>query len=103
MSTEPWTTDGLRVTDEEVLSRLRNIIDNESALIVEHRFYRGSRAPYRFVTDDFDVLESYFRKSTQPGDSFYMWRFEDCCTNDNVAEKGKIPDSQGCVPIGGAY
>jgi hypothetical protein len=103
MSTESWTTDGPRLTDDGVLLRLRNTIDNESALIVEHRFYKGSRAPHRFVTDDFDALRSYLRQQGQPGDSFYMWRFEDCCTNDNVAERGKIPDSQGRVPIGGSY
>jgi len=103
MSAEQWTTDGLRITDSEVLSRLRTIIDDESPLIIEHRFYRGSRAPKRFVCDDFKDLENYLGKCAQPGDSFYVWRFAECCKDTLIVERGKVPDSSGRVPIGGAY
>ena|SRR5882672_4421850 len=103
MNVEPWTTEGLRITDSGVLSRLRGIIEDESPLIIEHRFYRGARAPYRFVCDDFANFETYLREKTQPGDSFYIWRFEDCCKTDTAVERGKMPDSQGRVPTGGAY
>ena len=100
---DEWTTEGSRITDSHVLSRLRAVIDDESALIVEHRFYRGSRAPYRFVCDDADELEDYVRKNAQAGDSFFVWRFDDCCKDNLVVERGKVPDSRGRVPVGGAY
>lgn len=103
MTADEWTVDGKRITDHEVLSRLRQILDEESALIVEHRFYRGARAPHRFVCEDFDALQEYLQKDTRPGDSFHLWRFEDCCRDDNVIGDGKIPDSAGRVPTGGAY
>src|SRR5262249_44487709 len=35
---DEWTIDGPRITDAEVLGRLRRIIEEESPLIVEHRF-----------------------------------------------------------------
>lgn len=103
MVVDDWTRAGARITDEDVLARLRRIIENESAVIVEHRFYLGSRSPHRFISDDFDKLETYLRDNARPGDSFYVWQFEDCCREDNLAERGKIPDSEGKVPTGGSY
>lgn len=103
MDGEKWVSDGDRITDEHVLARLRRVLDEESPLIVEHRFYRGSRAPCRFVVDDFQQLEKYLREDARPGDAFYMWRFEECCREDNVAETGKLPDKSGRVPVGGPY
>lgn len=91
------------ITNQERLSRLRAIIENESAVIVEHRFYRGGRAPNRFVTDDFDDLREYLQTKTIPGDSIILWKFEDCCRNDNVVVAGKVPDASGRVPKFGSY
>lgn len=101
MIDDEWTTNGALAPER--LSQLRHTIENESAVIVEHRFYRGGRAPYRFVTDDFEVLEQYLRTSAIPGDAIYVWRFDDCCRDDNIALTGKIPDRTGRVPTGGAY
>ena len=103
MSEDEWTIAGMRVTDDEVLRRLRSIIEDESDLIVEHRFYRGARSPHRFICDDFIDLEHYLRTKVDPGDSFYFWRFEECCRDDNVTERGKFPDPQGRVPLRGVY
>ncbi len=79
------------------------MLDDESDLIVEHRFYRGAKAPRRFMCSDFAAIQRYIATDVKPGDSFFFWRFEDCCRDDNVAEHGKVPDSDGRVPSGGAY
>ena len=100
---DQWTTDGARITDPERLERLQHILEKVSPVIIEHRFYRGSSAPHRFVTDNFDKLTEYLATKTRPGDSFYMWLFEDCCRDDNAAEVGKVPDEHGRVPRLGAY
>jgi len=72
-------------------------------VIVEHRFYGGSRAPHRFITDDPDDLEDYVRNRTKPGDSLWFWRFDECCTEERAFKNGKRPDDAGKVPKGGAY
>jgi hypothetical protein len=100
---DPWTTDGSRITDAEVLARLRWILDAESPLIVEHRFYRGSRAPTRLVFDDPDRFEEYVRAEARPGDAFYVWRYDELCRDDNAVASGKVPDADGRTPVGGAY
>jgi hypothetical protein len=102
MTSQEWTTRGTRVTDAEVLNSLQRILEEESALIVEHRFLKGSRAPYRFISDDYTTLEAYLRKAPA-GDSFCLWRFEECCRNENIACSGKVPNAAGLVPVGGAY
>lgn len=100
---DEWTTEAARITDPETLAQLERVLEHESPVIVEHRFYRASRAPYRFVVEDFDELVEYLRTKTGPGDSFYMWHFDQCCRDDNGLARGKCPDADGKVPIGGVY
>lgn len=101
--TGEWTTTGARITDPEVLSKLRQILDGETPLIIEHGFYLRATAPYRFVCEDYDALMEYLRTKTSPGDRFYFWRFDPICHEDNTVAIGKVPDDLGRVPIGGAY
>jgi|SRR5262245_12491413 len=98
-----WTIDEELTIEQTRLGELRRILEHESALIVEHRFFKGGRAPQRFVCDDPDALTEYVRVNTRPGDALYFWRFEECCTDSNTVAKGKIPDAEGRIPIGGAY
>ena len=84
------------------LATLRSALD-ETSLMVEHRFYRGSRAPDRLIFDDYYELEAYLRGRTRPGDSFLVWRFDLLCRDDNRLLEGKVPDADGSVPAGGAY
>ena len=100
---DQWSVDGNRITDPEILSGLRRILEDESPLIVEHRFYRRASAPHRFVCDSFDELEEYLRNAGRKGDSFYFWRYQDCCRDDNHVEAAKVPDEEGRTPSGGAY
>jgi hypothetical protein len=46
------------LADEDRLERLKAALE-ESLVIVEHRFYFGSRAPHVFVVDDFHNLRQY--------------------------------------------
>lgn len=96
-----WTASGPRF--DVLLAELRKILQDESDLIVEHRFFHGARAPFRFVCGDYDQLVAYVRDHARPGDAFVVWRFEECCRDDNVADRGKMPDADGRVPEGGAY
>ena len=103
MSFDNWTTHGARITDPEVLVELRRILDDGSALIVEHRHYRAARAPHRFICDRPDALDEYLRQHSRPGDSFWVWRFDACCRDENSVSVGKVPDAEGKTPTGGAY
>jgi hypothetical protein len=96
-----WTIDGSRLDD--LLPKLRAVIEDESDLIIEHRYYLGSRAPNRFVCNDFRMMEGYVRDNAAPGDAFVIWRFEDCCRDDNIFDSAKKPDAEGRTPSGGAY
>ena len=81
---------------------LRDALE-ETAVILEHRFYRGSRSAERFVFEDFESLDEYLRTKAHPGDSIWTWRFEALCRDDNALVSGKVPDAAGNVPKGGAY
>lgn len=100
---DEWISDGPRITERDVLDRLRRVLEGEGPLIVEHRFYRGARAPHRFVCDSADELESYLAQSARPGDGFLFWSFEARCTTETAVTAGKVPDVEGRTPRGGAY
>ena len=99
---DEWTYEG-DVLQEDAFDVLRRTIEDESDLLVEHRFYRGARAPAKFVCGDYGELREYIKKNASPGDSFYFWAIERCCTVENSAVKGRVPDALGRIPRGGAY
>ena len=74
-----------------------------TVLVLEHWFYRGSRAPERTFWEEFDDLKTYLETKTRPGDLLYFWEFDKVCRPDNVLTHGKLPDEKGRVPARGAY
>ncbi|MDZ4867373.1 MAG: hypothetical protein SGI91_08645 [Alphaproteobacteria bacterium] len=72
-------------------------------IILEHRFYYGSRAPDRLVFDDFDEVQEYIATKVSPGDALWVWGYTDLCRDDNDIAHGKAPDAHGRTPKGGAY
>jgi hypothetical protein len=97
-----WTGDGANIMASEHLEALKRVLQ-ESFVIVEHRFFYGSRAPHVAVFDDYDRLETYLRESARPGDAIWCWRYDELCRDDNSLIHGKVPDAEGRTPRGGAY
>ena len=71
--------------------------------VVEHWFYRGSRAPDRLVFDDYDDFLEFLNCRTAADDSIHIWNFATLCRDDNELAYGKCPDENGLVPRRGAY
>jgi hypothetical protein len=98
-----WSAEGPKITSPEVLSQIRDYLDNSGPIIVEHRLYRGSSAPDRLIFDDFDSFHGYLNSQAFAGDAIHVWGFEAVCSDDNRLAHGKCPDDNGMVPKGGAY
>jgi hypothetical protein len=62
---EHWSTEGRQVT-AETLESLEGMIDDETDLVIDHRFYRGARAPFRFVAQSYEALRTYLREQSKP-------------------------------------
>ena len=99
---DKWGTETANVMAPERLEAILQAFE-QSAIIVEHRFYRGSRSPDRMVFDDYGVFRQYLTANAVPGDSFWFWRWDELCRDDNALAHGKYPDTDGTVPLGGAY
>ena len=93
---------GENLLSPTVLGRLSDALEN-GPLVVEHRFYRGSRSPERMVIEDIDRLRAYLSANAVPGDSFWFWSFDSVCRDDNALLNSKYPDKDGTTPRGGAY
>jgi hypothetical protein len=102
MGTDNWVFDDAKLISSHI-PRLRDVMENESPLIVEHRFYRAARAPSRQIFDEWDAFEAYLATQVAAGDAIYVWRFEDCCTDAKLLLSAKSPDGAGKVPVGGSY
>jgi hypothetical protein len=98
---DDWSTDGPNVRAPESLENIEATL-KDAPVIVEHRFYRGASAPARLVFDDYEEL-TYLNTNTKAGDAIYVWNFSELCRDDNHLAMGKIPDSSGRTPRGGAY
>jgi hypothetical protein len=92
---------GETITSQEKLAKISEALD-QTVLIVEHRHYRGGRAPTRIFFDDYGEFLAYLNENARLGDSFRAWPF-DLCTDANAVAVGKFPDKQGKVPVQGAY
>jgi hypothetical protein len=95
-----WTKDGRSILSEKSLAAIRLV---RGSLIVEHQVYCGGGNPYRLVFDDFEDFMDYLSLKAKPGDNVLVWSYDDLCRDDNISAQGKYPDTDGCVPTGGAY
>ena len=93
---------GPSILSSEYLDQLRAVIE-DTPIIVEHRFYRGSSSPDRHIFENFEKLEEYLGTRTTPGDDIWTWRFDVLCRDDNALLHAKVPDTDGAVPARGPY
>lgn len=99
---DDWRADGEKITAPEILDTIRQCLD-ESSIIIEHWFYRGSHAPDRMMFDDYDAFIEYLKSRASPGDAIHVWSFAAVCCDNNELARGKCPDDKGLVPRRGAY
>lgn len=98
-----WTIEGKKITDSAALERIRQCLEDEGPIILEHWFYRGSCAPERLVFDNYDKFIEYLNTEAFAGDDMHIWSFAKVCGNNNTIAKGKCPDDAGMIPRMGAY
>ena len=98
-----WSAAGPSILAPDRLAAIRRVLEDKGPVIVEHRFYYGSRAPDRLVFDDYDELVAYLGTKVAPGDAVWAWDYADVCRDDNPLAAGKYPDADGRVPTGGSY
>ena len=103
IETDEWTSDGRKILSPENLAAIRDALENEGPIIVEHWFYYGSRAPDRFIFEALDDFVEHVQTQSRIGDAFHVWSFFSVCKNENEIAAGKFPDDDGCVPRKGAY
>jgi hypothetical protein len=54
-----WSTEGRNILSAERMSAIRKVLEEKGPIIIEHWFYYGSRAPDRFVFEDYDQFVEY--------------------------------------------
>ena len=103
MTDDQWSLTGANILASEQLAKIERVLKEQGPIILEHRFYRGARAPDRLVFDDFDEFFAYLKSQARPGDSFWVWNYAELCKDNNELARGKYPDASGRVPLLGSY
>jgi hypothetical protein len=98
-----WSSSGAKITDAAKLQAIRETTEKKGPVIVEHRFYRGARAPDVFVFEEYDEFVKYLDEHGRAGDRITVWSFWDVCKPESAVASGKCPDDAGRVPERGAY
>src|SRR5215213_2399956 len=100
---DEWVIDGRRILSAENVEVIRQTLEDEGPVILEHWHYRGARAPTRLIFEDLDGFTEYVRGMARAGDAFHVWSYASVCRDANEIASGKFPDEDGCVPREGAY
>ncbi|MBS0633167.1 MAG: hypothetical protein JSS11_14750 [Verrucomicrobia bacterium] len=95
-----WTNGGENILAAEKLAAVREHLSKVGNIAVAHWHYCGARAPTPLAFDDFDLFEEYLKRDVRPGDAIDVYSFPH---GSKTIAIGKFPDSEGRVPIGGAY
>lgn len=99
---DDWTEEGAKIFSEASLAKIRNALAR-GPVIVQHWFYRGASSPCVISFEDIEEFEAHLEQHAIPGDAFEVWSFNEVCKMENVLTEGKLHDTDGCVPRGGAY
>jgi hypothetical protein len=100
---DQWNTNGAQITSPENLEIIRETLEDDGPIIVEHWLYRRSSAPDRFIFDSLRDFMEHLETKARAGDLIEVWNFPKVCTDENRLVFGKCPDDQGRVPKKGAY
>ena len=100
---DDWNTEWPNILAPEALAKIQQVLEEQGPVIVEHRHYRGSSAPDRFVFDDYENFLEYLKSYARPGDVFWVWNYAELCKDENRIANGKYPDAEGRTPRRGAY
>ena len=103
MTTAGWGFQAEWTLGTDRVDELVRELDSGAVFVVEHRIYQGAGNSRTFLCETSAQLRTFLQRETQPGDSVHFWRLADCCTNDNIARAGLIPDKEGRTPIRPAY
>jgi hypothetical protein len=96
-----WTDGGENILSKKNLEAVERHLETVGPVVVQHWHYYGARAPTRLVFEGYEDFRAYLDTQVSAGDAIDVWPFP---TEPSAAiAYAKYPDSEGRVPVGGAY
>ena len=100
---DEWTCDGEKISDSSKLAAIKNVLEKDGPVLVEHRFLRGARAPHTVVFNDYEDFVEYLTAEARAGDNISIWSLWPFMRDTPPLAFGKCPAEDGAVPKKGAY
>jgi len=100
---DKWSPDGEKITSPEKLAAIKQVLEKDGPVLVEHKFLRGARAPHTAVFDDYEDFIGYLTEHARAGDKITVWNVWPFMRDTTPIVRGKCPADDGAVPEGGAY
>jgi hypothetical protein len=100
---DSWSPDGEKITSPEKLAAVKQVLEKDGPVLVEHKFLRGARGPHTAVFDDYEDFITYLTEYARTGDKISIWSLWPFMRDSEPLARGKCPAEDGAVPEGGAY
>src|SRR5438046_557199 len=100
---DEWTSEGEKITAPEKLATIKEVLEKDGPILVEHKFLRGACAPHDAVFDDYEEFITYLPEHARAGDKISVWSLWPFMRDTRPLAHGKCPAEDGAVPKGGAY
>ncbi len=100
---DEWSYDGEKISDPTKLEAIKQVLENDGPVLVEHKFLRGARGPHAQVFDDYEDFVEYLTTEARTGDKISVWSLWPFMRDTTPLAFGKCPAEDGAVPKKGAY
>ncbi|GEP43897.1 hypothetical protein [Brevifollis gellanilyticus] len=100
---DEWSCDGEKISDPEKLEAIRQVVNKDGPVLLEHKFLRGGRGPHTRVFDDYEDLIEYLIAEARAGDKISVWSLWTFMRDTPPLAFGKCPAEDGAVPKHGPY
>jgi len=68
-----WSLEGEKITSPEKLAAIKQVIEKDGPVLLEHKFLRGARGPHVAAFGDYEELMDYLVEHARAGDKITVW------------------------------
>ena len=82
---------GEKITSPEKLAAIKQVLEKDGPVVLEHKLFRGARSPHVAVFGDYEELMDYLGEHARGGDKIRVWSLWPCMRD--TAQLPRVPEA----------